>query len=81
MVGRGPFLLVVLDTFASRSQQFLIIRPDFVSVIEQGKVIALNFQVAMNPGLARALGTMLKQDFQRAVLNRMHTMSTDGELR
>ena len=24
----------------------------------------------MNPGLARALGTMLKQDFQRAVLNR-----------
>jgi hypothetical protein len=26
----------------------------------------------MNPGLARALGTMLKQDFQRAVLNRIH---------
>jgi len=27
----------------------------------------------MNPGLARALGTMLKQDFQRAVLNRIPT--------
>jgi hypothetical protein len=28
----------------------------------------------MNPGLARALGTMLKQDFQRAVLNRIQKM-------
>ena len=72
---------MIVDTFATQTKQFLIIRPDFVSVIEQGTVIALNFQVAMNPGLARALGTMLKQDFQRAMLNRMHTMSTDGELR
>jgi hypothetical protein len=31
----------------------------------------------MNPGLARALGTMLKQDFQRAVLNRIQRMNTD----
>jgi type IV secretory pathway TraG/TraD family ATPase VirD4 len=46
-------------------------------LIEQGKIIALNFPIAMNPGLARALGTMLKQDFQRAVLNRIHKMHTD----
>src|SRR4029079_12797043 len=39
--------------------------------------IALNFPAAMNPGLARALGTMLKQDFQRAVLNRIPRMSTE----
>ncbi len=39
--------------------------------------MALNFPIAMNPGLARALGTMLKQDFQRAVLNRIHAMETD----
>jgi TraM recognition site of TraD and TraG len=32
----------------------------------------------MNPGLARAIGTMLKQDFQRAVLNRVHRMDTDA---
>ena len=51
--------------------------PPLAELIEQGKVIALNFPIAMNPGLARALGTMLKQDFQRAVLNRIHTMSTD----
>lgn len=46
--------------------------PPLGDLIEQGKVIALNFPIAMNPGLARALGTMLKQDFQRAVLNRVH---------
>lgn len=32
----------------------------------------------MNPGLARALGTMLQQDFQRAVLNRVHQMDRDA---
>ena len=48
--------------------------PPLAELIEQGKVIALNFPIAMNPGLARALGTMLKQDFQRAVLNRIQKM-------
>src|SRR5678816_786069 len=46
--------------------------PPLADLIESGKVIALNFPIAMNPGLARALGTMLKQDYQRAVLNRVH---------
>jgi hypothetical protein len=49
--------------------------PPLADLIEQGKVIALNFPIAMNPGLARALGTMLKQDFQRAVLNRIPRMN------
>jgi hypothetical protein len=49
--------------------------PPIAELIEQGKVIALNFPIAMNPGLARALGTMLKQDFQRAVLNRIHRVA------
>src|SRR5581483_12480454 len=40
--------------------------PPLTKLIDQGKVVALNFPIAMNPGLARALGTMLKQDFQRA---------------
>jgi hypothetical protein len=52
--------------------------PPLADLIEQGKVIALNFPIAMNPGLARALGTMLKQDFQRAVLNRIHRMDTES---
>jgi hypothetical protein len=51
--------------------------PPLAELIEQGKIVALNFPIAMNPGLARALGTMLKQDFQRAVLARVHQMDRD----
>jgi hypothetical protein len=40
-------------------------------LLETGTVLALNFPVVMNPGLARALGVMLKLDFQRAVLKRI----------
>ena len=43
-------------------------------LLETGKVLALNFPVAMNPGLARDLGVMLKLDFQRAVLQRIPQM-------
>jgi TraM recognition site of TraD and TraG len=45
--------------------------PPIATLLEQGKVIALNFPASMNPGLARAIGVMLKMDFQRAVLNRI----------
>ena len=45
--------------------------PPIATLLEQGNVIALNFPVGMNPGLARAIGVMLKMDFQRAVLNRI----------
>jgi hypothetical protein len=51
--------------------------PSLGDLIEQGKVIALNFPAAMNPALARAVGTMLKQDFQRAVLNRIPRMTAE----
>ena len=45
--------------------------PPIDSLLEAGKVLALNFPVGMNPGLARILGVMLKLDFQRAVLQRI----------
>jgi hypothetical protein len=45
--------------------------PQIATLLEQGKVIALNFPASLNPGLARAIGVMLKMDFQRAVLNRI----------
>ncbi len=51
--------------------------PPFSQLLEQGKVCALNFPVAMNPGLARAIGTLMKQDFQRAVLNRIPRMELE----
>ena len=44
------------------------------SLIETGKVVALNFPVATNPGLARTIGTLLKQDFQRAMIGRIPRM-------
>ena len=45
--------------------------PSFSWLIEQGKVCALNFPIGMNPGLAKAIGVMMKLDFERAVLNRV----------
>src|SRR6266853_752239 len=50
--------------------------PQIATLLEQGKVIALNFPVSMNPGLARAIGVMLKMDFQRAVLNRIPNIAS-----
>lgn len=49
--------------------------PPLEELLESGKVIALNFPVGLNPGLAKALGVMLKLDFQRAVLARITKMA------
>jgi len=51
--------------------------PPIDSLLDAGKVLALNFPVAINPGLARIMGVMLKLDFQRAVLQRIPRMATD----
>jgi hypothetical protein len=53
--------------------------PPIATLLEQGKIIALNFPVNMNPGLARAIGVMLKMDFQRAVLNRIPDISAEPD--
>ncbi len=59
------------DPKANADHQFGTPLPSFAWLIESGKVCALNFPVSLNPGLARALGVMMKLDFQRAVLNRI----------
>jgi type IV secretory pathway TraG/TraD family ATPase VirD4 len=51
--------------------------PPFGELLETGKVCALNFPVSANPGLAKAIGTMMKQDFQRAVVNRIPRMERE----
>ena len=53
--------------------------PPLEELLESGHVLALNFPVAMNPGLARALGVLLKLDFQRAVLQRIPQMAAQPE--
>src|SRR5437764_4169581 len=40
--------------------------PSFSWLIETGKICALNFPIGMNPGLAKAIGVMMKLDFERA---------------
>lgn len=56
-----------------------VVMPPFNQLIEDGIVCGLNFPVALNPGLAKAVGTMMKQDFQRAVLLRIPMMEEHPE--
>jgi hypothetical protein len=53
--------------------------PSFSWLIEQGKICVLNFPIGMNPGLAKALGVMMKLDFERAVLNRVPEIEAHPE--
>jgi hypothetical protein len=59
------------DPKANADHRFGVPLPSFGWLIESGKICALNFPIAMNPGLAKAIGVMMKLDFQRAVLNRI----------
>lgn len=53
--------------------------PPFSELIETGAVCALNFPVSANPGMAKAIGTLMKQDFQRAVLNRIPRLEREND--
>ena len=53
--------------------------PSFSWLIETGKVCCLNFPIGMNPGLAKALGVMLKLDFEGAVLNRVPAIEANKD--
>ena len=53
--------------------------PSFSWLVEHGAVCALNFPIGMNAGLAKALGVMMKLDFERAVLNRVPEMEAHPE--
>ena len=53
--------------------------PKLEDLLESGRVLALNFPVGLNPGLARAIGVMLKLDFQRAVIQRIPKITANPE--
>jgi len=53
--------------------------PSFSWLIDSGAVCGLNFPIGMNPGLAKAIGVMMKLDFERAVLNRVPLMEKNPE--
>jgi hypothetical protein len=67
------------DPVANADLKFGKPLPSLSWLIESGKVCCLNFPVAMNAGLAKALGVMLKLDFERAVLNRVPLMEQSPE--
>jgi type IV secretory pathway TraG/TraD family ATPase VirD4 len=67
------------DAVANRNERYGRPLTPFSELIEQGKVVALNFPVAMNPGLAKTIGTLMKQDFQRAMLNRIPKIERQPE--
>ena len=53
--------------------------PAFEDLIESGKVVGLNFPAALNPALAKVIGTMMKVDYQRAVMLRIPQMEEHPE--
>jgi len=62
------------DPGKNANHQFGKPLPSFAWLIEHGAICALNFPIGMNAGLAKALGVMMKLDFERAVLNRVPAM-------
>ena len=56
-----------------------IVMPPFDELIESGKVVGLNFPVALNPALAKTIGTMMKIDYQRAMLLRIPRMDAEPD--
>jgi len=67
------------DPAANKDGRYGTLLPPFGDLIEQGKVVALNFPASLNPGLARAIGTLMKLDFERAVLNRIPEMERHAD--
>ena len=62
------------DPVANEDHRYGKPLPSFTWLVETRRVCALNFPIGMNAGLAKALGVMMKLDFQRAVLNRVPEM-------
>jgi TraM recognition site of TraD and TraG len=69
------------DPVANADGRYGVPMPPFAELIESGRLVALNFPVVANPGLARMIGTLMKQDFQRAVLSRIPLMAQDPQRR
>lgn len=53
--------------------------PSFEELIESGSVVGLNFPTALNPALAKVIGTLMKVDYQRAVMLRIPEMEEHPE--
>lgn len=59
---------------ASKDDPNARVLPPFDELIDSGQIVGLNFPVALNPALAKTIGTMMKIDYQRAVQLRIPKM-------
>lgn len=69
----------VYDPVANADGRYGKPLPPLSELMEKGAVCALNFPAGANPGLAKTIGVLLKQDFQRAMLNRIPRMERHPE--
>ena len=69
----------VYDPVANADGRYGKALPPLSELMEQGAVCALNFPAGANPGLAKTIGALMKQDFQRAMLNRIPRMERHPE--
>jgi hypothetical protein len=67
------------DPVANADRRHGVPLPSFADMLEAGRLVALNFPVVGNPGLAKMIGTLMKQDFQRAVLGRIPLMAREPD--
>jgi len=63
------------DPVANADERYGVPLPEMGELLEQGMVLALNFPMSANTATARAIGAMLKLDFQKAMLDRIPRMA------
>jgi len=52
--------------------------PPFSDLIEAGQVAALNFPIATDPAISRMVATLMKMDFQNAMLRRIPSVTPES---
>lgn len=52
--------------------------PQFSALIESGQVAALNFPIATDPAISRMVATLMKMDFQNAMLRRIPSITAES---
>jgi hypothetical protein len=67
------------DPVANADGRYGVPLPKLSDLIEQGKVLALNFPLSANPATSRMVACLLKQDYQRAMLMRIPQMTKEPE--
>lgn len=63
------------ETYTDPSGAFGKPLPPIRELIESGRVLALNFPLSTNPAIARMISCLVKQEYQRAMIDRIPMMA------